>query len=122
MLKTCAECGGEIPQTRGRKLCDACFTSRVKREIGDQAFQVEWCYDLPLEEDGSAIIDAAKYRRNYFKTFESAMNRATFVYKEDKFGAVMITPVIWVDQHPDTEHSELEFRWEACGESKEYSG
>lgn len=127
--KYCQDCGSEIDQPycgksiRGRKLCDLCIFSRTRRNPGDEGFEVEWCWELPLIEGTTdADMDGAKWKRSYHKTLSDAMAMAQRQLPNDKFGAVEITPVRWEDQYPETDMEGRCYRWEPTGQSIEYSG
>lgn len=127
--KYCRECGVSIETnsinrtTRGRSLCMSCIYGRTRRNVGDIAFEVETCVDLPLVEGTTdADINRARYERSYHKTFDDAYARARRVYPEDKFGAVTISTVQWLDQHHDTDCAGIEYGWEVVADPIEYSG
>jgi hypothetical protein len=87
-------------------------------ELGDRAFEVEWCFHLPRFEDGTCDIDGAKHKRRFARTIEDAFAIAREVYPQDKFGSVTITPVEWID--PYKEGIRQLYRWEYVGDSKHF--
>jgi hypothetical protein len=93
-------------------------------KLGDEAYKVEWCCELPLEADGkTAIIDAAKYYRRLFPSLKLAEVFARKILPKDKFGSVLIYPVRFTDPHYDSEFAGIrsEFCWEATGDAIEVS-
>lgn len=64
---------------------------RMKQELSE-GWEVEWCFDLPRDSDGSVDIDSAKYQYADFKTKEAAIIHAKKVLPLDQFGSVRITP------------------------------
>lgn len=94
------------------------------KRLGCEAFEVEWCDNLPVNEFGDAEMDKATYKRRYFHSKQIAEKFARIVFQHDKFGAVQITPVRLEDPLSDTEYAGIrsKFRWEPTGDSFEYSG
>lgn len=95
---------------------------KVKRKEGDRAFEVEWCDHIPVFEDGCHDMDNAHFNCLFFKTKKKALEFAKRILPKDKFGAVMITPVEWRDQYPNTLFKGWLFEWEYIGESEEFTG
>lgn len=92
----------------------------MKPRLGDRAFEVEWCYELPLDEFGDANLDCAKQAVRYVPTHEEALAVAKKVFPKDQFGSVRITPVEYTDPFGDRVPST--YLWEAHGESEFYDG
>lgn len=94
----------------------------MKTELGQRGFEVEWAYELPLNEFGDADLDAAKYKRVIVETIKRARQLAREVWPQTNgvLGVVQITPVELVDPFGDNLRST--FRWEACGDSEFYEG
>lgn len=92
--------------------------------LGVDAFEVEWCSDLPDDGCGGADMDAAKYQRRYLRERQFAEKFARIVFPKDKFGAVRITPVRLTDPHEGTQYAGIrsQFEWTPTGDSFEYSG
>jgi hypothetical protein len=93
--------------------------------LGDEAWKVEWCYELPsVEGTSDADIDRAKYKYRIFMCREMAEKFARICYPDDKFGAVHIYPVTFEDPHADTKYAGIrsQFRWAETGDAIEYSG
>lgn len=99
-------------------------TMKPKAKLGDEAWEVEWCDNLPLNGAGEGLLDKAHYVRRYAGTLREAMQAAKKVYPQDQFGAVRITLVRWIDPHADTEDAgrSSQFRWEPIADPIEYSG
>lgn len=131
--KFCKACKSEIPKpvrgtNRGRVLCSDCFTiwfcDDVRLEVGREAYEVEWCVDLPSDGCGGCLPDKAKYKRRLLRCRQFAERFAKVAYLEDKFGAVLITPVVGTDPHAGTQYEGIKslYRWEPIGDATEYSG
>lgn len=54
-------------------------------------YEVEWTSDVPNDECGDAILDAAVTHTRYFKTRAAALRFAAKVLPQDYFGAVAVT-------------------------------
>lgn len=128
--KVCIGCGKEI-EGRGRILCSNCFTLTMSDDpkdrgakLGDEAFEVEWCSDLPSDGYGGVDMDQAKYNSRVFKSKQWAETFARIVYPKDKFGGVRLTRVILEDPYADTKYAGIrsQFQWEPVGDPWEYSG
>ena len=95
--------------------------TKKRPELGDRAFEVEWCIEIPNYPDSEdRDIDNAKYRRRIVATKDDALSLAKEVYPQDQFGAVTVTPVEFID--PYEENIPKTFRWDYCGDSLHYSG
>jgi hypothetical protein len=97
-----------------------------KRKIdprhGDQVYEVEWCQDLPTDENGDADMDSATFARRNFATIEEARAYAKKVYPLCKLGSVMITLMEFVpydEDNPDEHGPNVGF-WEAATVDSEY--
>lgn len=86
-------------------------------EVGTEGYEVEWCYELPIE-DGDAQMEKAKWRRVVLTDLQDAKKLAEEVYPQDQFGAVLITQVVLTDPHEGTRYAGIrsEFRWEPQSE------
>lgn len=90
-------------------------------ELGDRAWQVEWCISLgEPDEFGEYPPDNWKYKRATFTTKKVADEFARKVYPKDARGVVEVYPVEFVD--PYDEGLVSTFRWESCGDSEYYDG
>ena len=85
-------------------------------ELGDRAFEVEWCSDIPRDEFGDMLPDAATYHCRILRSREAAERIAREVLPRDAFGSVRITPVVRVD--PFGDRIPATYLWEPCGESE----
>jgi len=63
-------------------------------------FEVEWCYELPQLEDGSADIDAAKYASRDFQSHTAALRYARKMLPKDCWGSVRVTEFEMVPYEP----------------------
>jgi hypothetical protein len=90
--------------------------------LGDRAYEVEWAYEIPIDEFGDRDRDAAKYKRRIVSTLEQARAIARRVWPETHaaFGIVEITPVEFTDPYGDSIYKT--FRWEPVGDSEFYEG
>lgn len=95
-------------------------TSKVKRELGTRAWEVEWCVEIPLTESGDTDMDNAVYKRRIVATKEEALVVAKEVYPQDQWGAVAVTEVEFIDPYDD--NIPQTFRWEYVSDSIHYSG
>lgn len=91
--------------------------------VGDEAFEVEWCSDLPRNEYGDADMDRAVMHIRTFKTKGAAMRYARQVYHRDAFGSVSITPVRFMPYDADdaARLPTIGF-WDSCGHTEHYEG
>lgn len=87
--------------------------------VGDQAWHVDWCANIPLDEFGDADIDRADDRCEVVPSRSEAERRAAEVLPRDAFGQVSITPVEFVayDDEDSIRFPRAGF-WEPTGESK----
>jgi len=119
----CIFCGYDIP--KGRRLCIGCAAMDISNsnfKKGEEGFEVEWCYDLPLVPGTSdAEVDKAAFRSKVVRTEKDARMLANWTLKLDKFGAVRVTPVRLVDPHEGTEYAGLKLEWEHTGDGFEVS-
>ena len=91
--------------------------------VGDKAWQVEWCAEIPRTKDGDADLDAAKEHRKLFASREDALTYAREVFPRDAFGSVRITPVEkfpYDDAHANS-HPYVGF-WETTGDTEHFEG
>lgn len=123
--KICAGCGDPIKPARGRKLCVECCSilwSDGPRhpKLGDEAWKVEWCYELPLVSGTKdADVDAAKYRSKIFTSKQFAERYGRMCAPHDQFGGPLIYPVRFVDPWddvPEVAGQQRHFRWEESGD------
>ncbi len=91
-----------------------------KPKLGDSGWEVEWCYELPLDELGDADIDAAKYKRRFFKSIELARIYASVILPQDNFGSLLITP--FTVELAEDEYPNAGTRIEYTGDSECYDG
>jgi hypothetical protein len=85
-------------------------------QLGDTAFEVEWCTDLPVNEYGDCEPDLATYKVRYCTTLEVARATARRVLSEAVCGDVRITPVTLTD--PFGDNVRRTFLWEPSGDSE----
>ena len=90
------------------------------RELGDKAFEVEWCSVLPRNKNGDAEPDLATYEFRVLDTYDAALAFAKSIYPKDQWGSVRITPVEFVD--PFGDGIKRTFRWEPIGDSEFFEG
>lgn len=100
------------------------MTATKKRPaVGDERWEVQWCIDVPKDENGDCVLDQADDRFAMFQTKAAAMRHAKKVYTKDFFGSVRITPMRFV---PFDEDDALRFPhagyWDAIGDSEFYEG
>lgn len=94
--------------------------TKTQYRLGDHAYEVEWCTNLPVDEFGDSDLDAAEYVHVICPTRKAADAKAREVYPQDQFGAVRITEVELVD--PYGERIRRTYVWEAIGHSDHYEG
>lgn len=92
-------------------------------KVGDEAWEVEWCSDVPKDENGDSISDRAVMHVRTFKTKAAALKCAREAFPKDFFGSVAITPVRFMPyDEDDAERYPTVGYWEACGETEHYEG
>ena len=91
--------------------------ARKRPVIGDRAWRVEWCADLPVDAAGDSDTDMADNRCEVWLTKPAAQKRATEVLPLDVFGQVSITPVEFVpyDENDAIRYPHVGF-WEEADE------
>lgn len=97
--------------------------SRQRPRIGDRKWEVDWCSEIPLDENGDGILDQAKRHCALFATREQAVSHAQKVYPLDCYGGVLINQV---EFRPYSEEDAILYPhvgfWEVIGGQEEYSG
>lgn len=73
----------------------------MKARIGDKTWEVEWCSEIPLDENGDSDMDAAKYHFVHIQDKDKALAYAKKVLPKDAFGAVRVTPMMFVAYDED---------------------
>lgn len=86
---------------------------KTKFKVGDEGFMVEWCANLPKDENGDSDYDHADYRVGYFRERDKAIAYAKKVAAKDAFGQAILTPVRYVDEIG--EGNPLDFDWVTIG-------
>ena len=91
--------------------------------VGDRCYEVEWCSEIPRDENGDSDMDAAKMHVARFSTHDEALAFAKEVYPRDAFGSVCITPMQFspYDDDDATIYPTAGF-WDATGDSEHYDG
>ena len=92
---------------------------KTRPTVGDKAWEVDWCKDVPVNKTtGDAEHDKADNRLAYFTNLDEAEKYGVKIFHEDFFGVVRITPVAF------TPYEELDARkyphagfWDHCGET-----
>ena len=84
----------------------------AKPKPGDLAYEVEWCTEIPVDENGDCIFDAAVYNVTMCRTLKIARIVAKCRFPEDVSGEVKIKPVEYTK----------DIGWEPCGETEFYHG
>lgn len=64
-------------------------------KIGDSCWFVEWCVNLPRDEQGDCDIDAAEYESEQVATEADALAIAKRVFPIDQFGSVRYYPSVF---------------------------
>ena len=72
-------------------------------------FEVEWCTELPTDENGDRDIDNATMCVKHFTTLDAARAWAKRVAPVDEFGSVRITPFVRVPYEPGFPGTYLEY-------------
>ncbi len=74
-----------------------------------KGWEVEWCANVPKDEDGENLLDDADYRIKDFLTREAAIKFAKKIFPKDWFGGVKITPFTLVPIEPGYPGLEKEY-------------
>jgi len=91
--------------------------------VGDVAWEVEWCSEIPKTEFGDDDIDGAVRHKRYFRTRDAAMKYAAYVFPEDKVGSVMVTKMEFKAYNEDDSlrYPTVGF-WEEIADAEHYEG
>lgn len=94
-----------------------------KPRVGDKCWEVEWCTEIPVDENGDSDMDRAKLHVERFQFAEEAMEFARDVFPQDQFGAVAITLMQFCayDDYDALRYPHAGF-WDAAGETYHYEG
>jgi len=72
-----------------------------KGNTGDLLYEVEWCTDMPQDENGDVDFYECTYDQEYLKTQEEAIAFAKKIFPKDLVGEVKIRPGYLELKDPD---------------------
>jgi len=84
--------------------------------LGTRAWEVEWCNDIPTDENGDSDFDRAEYESRIVRTKGPAFALAKRMLPKDFIGEVRVTPVELSDPYGDK--LPWTYLWEAVGDAE----
>lgn len=91
--------------------------------VGDVAWEVDWCSEIPVNEFGDGDHDGAVRHVRRFKSRDAAMKYAAEVYPKDAYGSVIVTQQRFepYDERDAKRYPWVGF-WDCVGDSEYYEG
>lgn len=94
-------------------------TTQKRPRVGDEAYEVEWCANMPLDENGDCDFDAAEYHAEMLRTHTAAHNRAKEVLPLSCHGVAMVMPMRFAAYDDEDAHLRPHVGfWEATGDAE----
>lgn len=65
---------------------------KTRPRVGDEVWEVEWCKECAVDENGDHDMDGDKMARRHFKTEPEAQDFAVKIFPKCQHGTVAISP------------------------------